>query len=53
MVRPATFINLEEAGNSCTKAAVKGLSLWIGLDHEIVCSCTPVHTVTLFPVLIR
>jgi hypothetical protein len=54
MGRPVTYINLEEAGNSCTEAAVKEcLNLRVGLLHEFVASCTPVHTVPLLPFLIR
>jgi len=50
MARPVTYINLEEAGNSCTEAAVKEyLNLRVGLLHAFVCSCTPVPKVSLLP----
>ena len=48
MGRPVAYINLEEAGNSCTEAAVKEhLNLGVGLLHSFVCSCTPVHKMTV------
>jgi len=54
MARPLTYINLEEAGNSCTEAAVKEcLNLRVGLLHEFVSFCTSVHTAPLLPFLIR